>query len=362
MGSKPDAMTATYKSGELAKKYGNYLVPSAKVLVGKGKTDLVTAVGAQTESIRVSLNIKNASSASITITDIYDLQKRSIKDKVKNTLCLGETIIVELGYGSDREDIFHGFIFERSIEFGDIPTMHITALEVKRLMHENTRKEEKLTGKNENDIFEKIMEKYKNLNLEVVTDQPVMTVPGFLTQNCSDLMMIKTLCEQSNKFFLVCGSKVYFTKKMETAAVAPLTWGLDILSFSQRTSYMNIDIEVRGNITGNPQKQVETSTVSSDGNAKKILQEKLQQILFLPDVNSTEELQARADYEKNALEEKKNAGGGTCIGLPVLVPGRYVKITGIDSDIDGEYYLQSVNHSFGGSGYTTDFTLGGKRG
>ena len=358
---KVDLLTVTYGSGELAKKYDNYLAPSAKVLIGKAKTDLVTACGVLVESVQVSLNLKDAASASISITDVYDRESRCIKSEVKSKLCLGESVIVELGYGSDRQDIFHGFIYECSLDLGDVPTMRITALEVRRLMYENNRKGESLTGTNEVQIFKQIMDKYANMNLSIETDPPVLDIEKAMTQDGNDLMMIKKLCEISDKCFLVCGGKVYFTKKKEPSAVAPLTWGVDILSFSQRNSYMNIDIEVRGNIVGNPEKYVETSTVTSGGNTKPVLQENIRRIITLPDVNSTDELAARAGHEEEGLKERMSGGSGSCIGIPVLVPGRYVSITGIDSDVDGDYYMQSVNHIFGSSGYTTDFTLGGKR-
>lgn len=358
-----DLLTATFDDGELAKKYNNYMAPSAKVLIGASKADLTTACSAQIESVQVSLNVRDAASASITITNIYDQKNRCIDSGVKNTLCLGESVIVELGYGSDRQDVFHGFIYERSMELGDMPTMRITALEVRRLMSENYRNQEHLTGADEVKVFNNIMTKYQKLSMKIETDAPVLTFTEPFIQTDSDLNIVRRLCKKSDKCFLVCGGKVYFTKKKEPASIASLTWGLDILSFSQNISYVDTKIEVRGNIKNKPEtKYVETRTVTSGGNIKKVLQESIQKIITLTDVSSVDDLAARADNEEESLEERVSTGSGTCIGLPVLIPGRYIKIAGIDADINGEYYLQSVNHSFGGDGYTTSFTVGGKRG
>ena len=66
--------------------------------------------------------------------------------------------------------------------------------------------------------------------------------------------------------------------------------------------------------------------------------------------------------KKEAEKEKKKSkyGSGSCIGIPELVPGRYIEIKKLD--INGsslKSILTEVRHSFGRDGYTTEFELGG---
>lgn len=51
---------------------------------------------------------------------------------------------------------------------------------------------------------------------------------------------------------------------------------------------------------------------------------------------------------------------GNLIGLPEIVPGRYIEIKDVDSADEGIYYIREVSHHFGSDGFTTDFTVGEK--
>ena len=38
------------------------------------------------------------------------------------------------------------------------------------------------------------------------------------------------------------------------------------------------------------------------------------------------------------------------IGLPELVPGRFIEITGLGKDVENQFYLQEVIHTYSGAG------------
>ena len=68
--------------------------------------------------------------------------------------------------------------------------------------------------------------------------------------------------------------------------------------------------------------------------------------------------QAKDLAQAAAKKAKARSMSGRCktIGLPEIVPGRYIKISNIGSS--NSYYIKSVSHSFGDGGFTTDFELG----
>ena len=55
------------------------------------------------------------------------------------------------------------------------------------------------------------------------------------------------------------------------------------------------------------------------------------------------------------------SGEGECVGIPELIPGRYLKIEGSDSHTNGLYFLTKVRHSFSEAGYTTSFEFKGAK-
>ena len=55
------------------------------------------------------------------------------------------------------------------------------------------------------------------------------------------------------------------------------------------------------------------------------------------------------------------SGEGTCVGIPELIPGRFISVKGLDGDTEGSYFLSRVRHRFTGEGYYTQFEVKGAR-
>ena len=79
------------------------------------------------------------------------------------------------------------------------------------------------------------------------------------------------------------------------------------------------------------------------------------------DEATVQEKKAKKRAEKEAAERRQKAQSGSlsCIGLPELVPGRFVGVAGLDPDLDLDYYIREVQHEFGSDGFSTSLTLGG---
>ena len=49
------------------------------------------------------------------------------------------------------------------------------------------------------------------------------------------------------------------------------------------------------------------------------------------------------------------------MGLPELIPGRFITIEGLDGDTVGDYFITKVRHQFGSGGYLTQFEVKGAK-
>lgn len=350
--------TAVYQEGELRKKYHNYFVPAAKILIGDDEKDLADDCGMQVLQIHVSLNLTDAASADFTVTGVYDDRAKSLQSMAVSALVPGNTVKIKMGYGSALTPVFFGYIYERAVQFGDVPSIQVTAMDVRHLMMDHERENYKWNAQKHSDLVAEILKEYGSLILEQEIETTTMPLPEPMVQCGNDLEMIRELCRTVNKEFLVHGGSVSFSDKKETRTLTPLVWGEDLISFSQTPCYVDYEIEVRGNLRGSGEKFVETRTVSCGGAMKHARQKKNKIVVTLTDIASVEELQKRADLEVRQRMEQAQAGSGTCLGNPVLLPGRCVEIKGLEETVDGDYYLESVSHSFGSDGFTTDFSAG----
>ena len=57
---------------------------------------------------------------------------------------------------------------------------------------------------------------------------------------------------------------------------------------------------------------------------------------------------------------KARTGSGITVGLPEIVPGRFVKVSGLEKDYgDHTYYIKNVVHEVTGNEFQTVFEIGG---
>ena len=70
-----------------------------------------------------------------------------------------------------------------------------------------------------------------------------------------------------------------------------------------------------------------------------------------------EECQSLAQRRLNGIAMGLVSGGGECIGMPELIPGRYLKVDGGDKQSNGTYFLTKVKHKFTDDGYRTSFEI-----
>lgn len=353
-----DLMSGQYSYDQLAQKYKNFLVPAVK-LKSQGK-DLLTSLKLAVEDISLSLSLNGASSCRFSIVNAYDLKARTFEDNIKSQLMLGTVLEVEIGYGSATTLVFKGYVSEINYEFRDLPALEITVLDVRRLMMEGRARMMIHSVQSYSQAFSDVMQRYQKICTSLVIDKTDDNLTS-VTQTVSDYEFVaKELSWKADREFFVLAGKAYFRipQKVE-APVVSLEWGRGIISFSRNSLYCDSAIKVVGFDEENKKALVGEATCKGDDPQKSVISQPQPTVYTEPDAVETGQVNKRAESESKKRKRRTQGGKGMCIGLPEIVPGRFIELIKLDKNLDGKYYIQSVEHNLGADGFTTSFSIGG---
>lgn len=351
-------MSGTSVYDSLIQKYKNFMTPAIKIKC-QGK-DIISSLQAAVEDVSINLSLDHASSCSFTIVNAYDLKARTFYSKFKSQLVLGTVINVEIGYGSATTMVFKGYISEVSYEFREVPVISITALDVRRLMMESNARMIIHSVQSYSQAFSEVMKRYQKICTSLVIDKTNEKLPN-VTQRLPDYDFVAhELCRKADREFFVLAGKAYFrTPQKVTAPIMTLEWGKGLVAFARNALYYDGTVRVIGFDEANKKPLVAEEKVKGDPKQQTVISEPQPTVTTDPDAYELEQAKKRAKAEGNRNKQKSQGGRGTCIGLPEIVPGRFIKLNKLDKDIDGTYYIKSVNHNLGADGFTTSFTIGG---
>lgn len=352
-----NCMTAVYQYEELVQAYDNFMVPAVAIYVNNGKEDILSAKKLALESMQVTLSVEQTSGISFRIVDVFDMESHSIKPDIKNSFSVGTIIEVAMGYGSNLTTVFKGYVTEYKTIYQDIVMVCVVAVDLRKLLMSNRRKQYKYAANTYSGIFSEILSNYKTLydtlHVDAVEEQEE------LIQNDSDYNFImKELCRKGNRDFFIVGGDVYFKKRNDSEnAFIELQWGNNLYSFQKGKTYCNKKMKVYS-----CQEDKTVNMLSSDVKTGKDTPALTSETLI-------EEWEIEKGIDKKTLqnwldkkvEEKiEQSASITCslVGLPEIVPGRYIKITGVDSADEGTYYIREVYHNFDSDEFITRFTVG----
>jgi len=347
------------KMEDLYSKYQGFQTPAAKILVGEAGVDLLRGLHAQVDHLNVTLSLESANSVSFSIINAYDYKNRAFNSSVMDQLCLGNLLKLKLGYGSSLEEVFTGFIYSVKAEFGEMAVLSVVALDVRRVMDDSVRKGVIWRYTTYSAVFRQVMEPYKKLYAKLIIDDTPNNEVNSLTQNESDHAFAKRLAIEGNREFFVCNDVVYFRRKSKRDAAVSLSWGRDLISFSKESIYADQKVTVLGLMKDGKEQVAATAEVKTDKNMKQVVTGDSSQTISSPTSDSKSKAEQKALQKAEEIRRKKQSGQGICPGLPQLVPGRPVAITGLDSRLDGGYAMKRVTHSLGSDGFQTSFEIGG---
>ena len=351
-----DLMSATWDYEKLETQYKNFRAPALSIVVGG--TDLIKK-GIPVQSVEAVLSLDGTSSVSVVFVDCYDVKNGSFNSTLKSAAVLGKTVELSLGYQSSLQKVFKGYLSNvrviASSESGF--SMEFVALDARRLMMVGNNHTRQFKIRNYSDAVSEILKAYSKLCSPSIDATSDNMENGLIWQNGSDYDFITQELigtGKADREFFIAVDKAYFRKeKCVTSPVITLSPGRGLVSFTRDAEYLNQTIEVIGfdpasdkTISGKTKAASTdqmTSAISGPGE------------WFITDpscMNASAASSRTAVIARHALDESQKAEIG-CIGLPEIIPGRFVGIDRVDSIVNKKYYVTKVTHRFDYSGFTT---------
>ena len=171
--------------------------------------------------------------------------------------------------------------------------------------------------------------------------------------------MVKAAKKFNFEFFVDRGT-VYFRKaKSNNQVLMELSSNAGMLGFNIEYSITGIvgSIEARSMNPGEGKIVSSSSTFTntiSTGSAAKGLVNKGKMVLIDPTIANETQAAARVASLMERMSYRLGTLEADCVGIPDLVPGRFIKVSGLGAPADNYFYVTSVEHDFrDDSGYHT---------
>lgn len=350
-------MKSTTSYEKLQNKYANFFVPEMKINVNG--QDVITGMQLSVEELTVTTSIKAAGYAVIKIGFCYDLEKTRFSSKVKEKFKLGTVVSIELGYLSHMELVFKGYVAMLGAELNAGRYIVVTLMDARRLMMTSGKKHLLHDVKNYSDAFQAVMGNYSRL-CSVVADATSDQLENPVSQTSSDYDFVtKELTKRGNREFFIFADKAYYRKiDSSTSPVMALQYNRELLEFKVEYEYLDTKIKVLGYDHKKEEAVSYEESVKSSMDQTSIMATP-EYVIVDGDVDTKEKAQNLAEYIGKKEKMRTCTGKGKTIGLPEIVPGRYISIEEVDEMVNKSFYITEVKHSFSKSGFITEFEIGG---
>lgn len=355
-----DLMTDQYDYQTLSNKYGNFHHPCVKVFING--TDVLASKELMLEEISVVLSLTSASSVQMKLGNVYDVKNRSFRSGITDKFKPGTIMEVALGYDSSTVKIFKGFVYMLGVDFSNKMLLVVTAMDVRKLMMISGNRHVLHNAKNYSDVVKTIMSSYSQLcAAEIKATSDNLEVP--ISQTCNDYdFIMKELIKKGrcNREFLVVGDKAYFRERPKSgASMMKIEWGRELLQLQMDYSYLDMNIEVMGFHVQEQMTYVKTAVAQSEEPQKTLVSPKPVWHISDPSADNQDKVSQQAEtIAKNQIEQAK-AGKIMTIGIPELVPGRFLEVVKVEPMVNRKYYLSEVRHNIDSNYYVTECEIGG---
>lgn len=349
----------TFSYSELKAKYGGFRNPCCAVKAGG--TDIQT-LGLFVSQMEIRQTIKDkAGACTFVISNGYDIVSGSFKDEIADNFPLGQTVEAGIGYTTPVY-MFKGFVTDVSFTFesGSPPGVRITCSDIRSLMMQGNLNAMPPVASFPL-MIPLIMCMYTSiLNMKIVFYDTWNILEDF-RQNTNDFNYLYSYGLKRGYEFFVLGEYCYFRKKWEnTALLMHLKWGESIMSFNRATSYSSNKLSgsLSGLLSFIP--FFSDNMLTPQGYPHKTATPQTPQIQV-----DTSEAKNTLDLINIMMTSLHNVGNNMasgsvkCVGIPEMIPGRYIRLTGLDRRFfDGDYYIEEVTHNFSSGGYVTSLEIG----
>lgn len=358
---------------QFSDKYGAFASPASQVKIN-GKL----FVNNKNDFFISKLTVENtsgfeASVAELFINGAYDSTAGVfLGEELSKTVEIGSIIEISLGYFTTLVPVFKGVAVGVSYRFEHeaLPVAVVTAMDVKGVMMANCYAMQ-LSAKSYGDAVREILRKptYAKLydSLEVTNTPDAQDSDQYpeLTMEMSAESDYEFIVKAAMKFnfeFFVEGGVVYFRKaKIVKPVQATLSAGAGISTFDISYSVTGLvdKVEVRALDAGTGKTiaaSIKRSGSLSLGSKAKALLSKSLKVYLDPTVYSKSMAEARAASLMETMSYRFGEFTCECVGIPDLVPGRFLRIDGLGSGVNNTFYITRVTHKLSSDGYTMELS------
>lgn len=359
------------KFEKLAEKYDYFSAPSYVIQLG-GKS--LPSTQMNITSLEVSLNGDGtASGCSFTVNAIYDHEKSAWIDAISDVLEVGAELIVSVGYVKQCE-VFYGYVDDFTMTFGgegeEGPSIQVTGIDAMGYLMSNREPlyggQEKATA-----LIKKILSKAQSAGY--AKDVYVSTVKDFsvplLQEKVDDWTFLNIMARLYGASLLVVDGVLIFDNTTgNSKSLITLEMGKSLRSLEKRASLAHQigAVEIRGRDVNQKPIQAVVKSVTVGGRGKTAVEiasgfKNSMASEYNEFVRTEEECRLIAQNQLNSIAMGFIAGEGQTVGIPELVPGRFITIEGSDKTVNGDFYLTRVKHVFTEGEYSTSFEFKGAK-
>lgn len=378
-----DQQNLTYK--QLQTKYAELSYPVALVELG-GKKFKNQAGDMVINDIHIELSAGfEASVASFRIYNVFNSEEGIFRfDEIKSQVVIGKDVTIKLGYNKTLETVFVGFVASVSFCYdeGELPYIEVTAMDLKGIMMGGSYAYQ-CTAKDYGSAVREILQRtayeklkssggFTDISVDDTSDKKQGSDNNKETDYTielvseSDYEFIVKAAKKFNYEFFIDRGKVYFRKaKSNTSVLMTLNSKAELISFRVEYSITGLvaEIEARamdagqGKIIKSKQKYPDAGESISTASTAKGLLGGGSKVFIDPTIRTQSDADDRAASLKEEMSYRLGSFEGNCIGIPDLVPGRFVKLDGLGSPADNKFYLTEVVHDLNDTvGFRTKIT------
>lgn len=357
----------------LSRQQGDFYVPACAVCVA-GKDLLRDHVVAITQA-EVDLKLDAAGRFSFTIVDAFDFDAREFltgdgNGNLIELLAFGATIEIAMGYGDTKSlrTLISGVVTQITTDFNEDGSPELTVSGYDNAFPMMAGKSSKSwTQRRDSDVVQEIAGA-NHLDTDIVSTKEDLHQ---IEQNQQGaLEFINKLAARNGYEAYVTGTTLHFRPSQnQGTGVVTLEWGKTLLSFrpdgniAGQISGVEVygwDPKTKDRIVGramhgeepgrDPGRQSGGDEITAVLRKQPIL--RVRQPVFSA-ADATE--RARALLKERA--DQFLTGEGETVGIPDIVPGRNITLSGLGKKFSKTYYVQEATHRFDSGGYRTRFMV-----
>ena len=357
-----------YSFLSLAKKYDNFAAPGFEITLGG-----TSLANSQYIVPRLEVELSSDGSAggcSFSIVGQWDYATGKWINNAEKLVEVGKSLSVKGGYATKKE-IFYGYVDDYTMDFRQEGTPVIQVSGMDGLGYLMSLREPIYAGQKEAAaVVREILN--KSVTAGFAKSVTVGGLSGYKTplvkEQVDDWKFLNLLAQRYGASLLnVDGEMIFDTVVEQAAPILTLEMGKGLDYFQKRVSLAHQvgKVEIWGrDVNQKAVKGVADSvSVGSGKSAAQLVGAIRKAVLreYSEFARTQEECEKLAKKRLNGIAMGLVSGRGRCIGIPELIPGRYIKIEDAGSKASGTYYLSKVRHIFTENGYVTEFEVKGAK-